>query len=58
MTDDEADELLRNYSWAKWSDARELLQEVYSIGWKNGYDKAKLENVNILQKSIQLSNGA
>lgn len=32
MTDEQADELLRNNDWAKWSDARELLLEAASIG--------------------------
>lgn len=32
MTDDEADELLQNNDWAKWSDARKLLQEAAHMG--------------------------
>jgi hypothetical protein len=32
MTNEEADELLRNNEWCKWSDARELLQEAAEIG--------------------------
>ncbi len=33
MSDDEADEMLLNNSWAKFSDARNLLQEAYEVGW-------------------------
>jgi len=32
MSDDEADEMLLNNSWAKFSDVRNLLQEAYE-GW-------------------------
>ena len=32
MTDDRADELLKNNDWAKWSDARDLLMEAAHIG--------------------------
>lgn len=32
MTDDQADELLKNNDWAKWSDARELLMEAAHMG--------------------------
>ncbi len=35
MTDDQADELLKNNDWAKWSDARELLMEAAHIGAMN-----------------------
>ena len=33
MSDDEADDMLLNNSWAKFSDARNLLQEAYEVGW-------------------------
>ena len=33
MSDDEADELLSNNSWTKWSEARELLQMVWNMGY-------------------------
>ena len=32
MTDEQADELLKNNDWAKWSDARELLMEAAHMG--------------------------
>ena len=32
MTDEQADELLKNNDWAKWSDARELLMEAAHRG--------------------------
>ncbi len=32
MTNDQADELLKNNDWAKWSDARELLMEAAHMG--------------------------
>ena len=32
MTNEEADELLANNPWAKWSDARELLQQAAELG--------------------------
>lgn len=32
LSDDEADELLRNNEWCKWSDARELLVEASALG--------------------------
>ena len=43
MTDEEANELLRNNEWSKWSDARGLLQEAAHIGWTAGYDHARRE---------------
>jgi hypothetical protein len=35
MTDDEADEMLANNNWSKWSDARELLIDASHVGGKN-----------------------
>jgi hypothetical protein len=35
MTRQEADELLKNNDWSKWSDARELLQTAAHIGGKS-----------------------
>lgn len=32
LSNDEADELLRNNEWCKWSDARELLVEASALG--------------------------
>lgn len=32
LSNDEADELLRNNEWCKWSDARELLVEASTLG--------------------------
>ncbi len=32
MTDEQADELLRNNDWAKWSDARELVLIAAGLG--------------------------
>ncbi len=35
MIPEQADYLLKNNDWAKWSDARELLQTAAHIGGKN-----------------------
>jgi hypothetical protein len=35
LTDDEADEMLANNDWSKWSDARELLIDAAHVGGKN-----------------------
>ena len=35
MSNDEADELLKNNDWATWSDARYLLQTAAAIGGKD-----------------------
>lgn len=39
MTDEQADELLRNNEWSKWSDARDLLQEAAHIGYLDAADE-------------------
>jgi hypothetical protein len=35
MTEQQADDLLENNDWSKWSDARYLLQTAASIGGKD-----------------------
>jgi hypothetical protein len=35
LSDDEAEEMLANNSWAKWSDARDLLLDAAHVGGKN-----------------------
>jgi hypothetical protein len=35
MSEEDADELLENNDWSKWSDARDLLQTAADIGAKD-----------------------
>jgi len=35
MTDEQANEMLENNDWAKWSDARDLLQDAANVGGRN-----------------------
>jgi hypothetical protein len=44
MTHDQAEEFLRDWGdWAKWSDARAMVQEAYSRGYADGAKTAQQE---------------
>ena len=39
MTDDEADDFMREHDWEKWSDCREMVQSAYFAGQKSAEEK-------------------
>lgn len=57
MTDEEANYILMNSDWAKFSDARDLLQTVYWDGYKRAKEDIteKLINLRVESSVIEAS---